>query len=87
MKVVLGLAVFVFGFLVRTYGITTTTKPRLGSYSSTTTTTPLIEAYGNTSTTPRSLTPSARMLMTTVPPEVDPSKFKEQNATRVSTFL
>ncbi|CAN7974733.1 unnamed protein product [Ixodes persulcatus] len=70
MKLVLSLAVFMCGVFWGAYGSASTTTRRMGTNGSTTTTT-------------RPGTPSARMLMTTVPPEEDPSKFKEQNATRV----
>ncbi|XP_040067932.1 uncharacterized protein LOC120841146 [Ixodes scapularis] len=40
MKLALSLAFFVCGVLVRTYGKTTTTRPRLGSYGKTSTTAP-----------------------------------------------
>uniref|UniRef100_V5HDU7 Putative licpodalin-4 1 n=1 Tax=Ixodes ricinus TaxID=34613 RepID=V5HDU7_IXORI len=96
MKLVLSLAVFVCGVLVRTYGTTTTTKPGLGISGSTSTTKPRLGISGSTSTTTRGLgaydftrttTPSlalsVTMAMTTVPPEADPSKYKDQNATRV----
>uniref|UniRef100_V5H221 Putative lipocalin n=1 Tax=Ixodes ricinus TaxID=34613 RepID=V5H221_IXORI len=75
MKLVLSLAVFVCGVLVRAHGRTTTTIPRLGSSSSASTTTHRMGAYSSTSTTKR--------LGTTVPPKKDPSKYKEQNATKV----
>uniref|UniRef100_A0A0K8R766 Putative salivary lipocalin n=1 Tax=Ixodes ricinus TaxID=34613 RepID=A0A0K8R766_IXORI len=96
MKLVLSLAVFVCGVLVRTYGTTTTTKPGLGISGSTSTTKPRLGISGSTSTTTRGLgaydftrttTPSlalsVTMAMTTVPPESDPSKYRDQNATRV----
>uniref|UniRef100_A0A0K8R8H2 Putative salivary lipocalin n=1 Tax=Ixodes ricinus TaxID=34613 RepID=A0A0K8R8H2_IXORI len=70
MKLVLSLAIFVCGVFLETYGSTSTTTRPLGNSGSTTTTKP-------------KGTPSARMIMTTVPPEEDPSKYKEQNATRV----
>nr|AAY66793.1 histamine binding protein [Ixodes scapularis] len=70
MKLVLSLAIFVCGVLLGTYGDKSTTSRPLGN-------------QGSTSTTTRPGTPSARMIATTVPPEEDPSKYKEQNATRV----
>uniref|UniRef100_V5H7P1 Putative licpodalin-4 1 n=1 Tax=Ixodes ricinus TaxID=34613 RepID=V5H7P1_IXORI len=83
MKLVLSLAVFVCGVLWGTNGETSTTTPRVGTSSSTTTTKHPVGAHGSTSTTTRRGTPTAKMMRTTVPPEADPSKFKEQNATRV----
>ncbi|KAM7302234.1 putative 25 kDa salivary gland protein C [Ixodes scapularis] len=70
MKLVLSLAVFVCGVFWGTSGSTSTTTRRVGT-------------YGSTGTTTRPGTRSARMIVTTVPPEEDPSKYKEQNATRV----
>ncbi|CAN7997763.1 unnamed protein product [Ixodes pacificus] len=70
MKLVLSLAIFLCGVFWGTYGeISTTTRP-LGN-------------YGSTSRTTRKGTTGAKMIMTTVSPEVDPTKHKEQNATRV----
>nr|AAY66794.1 salivary histamine binding protein [Ixodes scapularis] len=70
MKLVLSLAIFVCGVLSGTYGEMSTTPRPVGN-------------QGSTSTTTRPGTPSARMITTTIPPEEDPSKYKEQNATRV----
>uniref|UniRef100_A0A6B0V538 Putative salivary lipocalin n=1 Tax=Ixodes ricinus TaxID=34613 RepID=A0A6B0V538_IXORI len=83
MKLILSLAVLVCGVLVRTYGETTTITPRLGSKGSRSTTAPQMKISGSITTTTRPGTPSGRNNMTTIPPEEDPSKFKEQNATRV----
>nr|AAK97816.1 histamine binding protein [Ixodes scapularis] len=70
MKLVLSLAVFVCGVFWGTSGSTSTTTRRVGT-------------YGSTGTTTRPGTRGARMIVTTAPPEEDPSKYKEQNATRV----
>uniref|UniRef100_A0A6B0UXG3 Putative salivary lipocalin n=1 Tax=Ixodes ricinus TaxID=34613 RepID=A0A6B0UXG3_IXORI len=83
MKLILSLAVLVCGVLVRTYGETTTITPRLGSKGSRSTTAPQMKISGSITTTTRPGTPSGRNNMTTIPPEEDPSKSKEQNATRV----
>uniref|UniRef100_A0A0K8RKP7 Putative salivary lipocalin n=1 Tax=Ixodes ricinus TaxID=34613 RepID=A0A0K8RKP7_IXORI len=82
MKLVLSLAVFVCGVFWGTNGETSTTTRRVGTGSTSTTKHPM-GAYGSTSSTTRRGTLSTRMIRTTVPPEADPSKFKEQNATRV----
>uniref|UniRef100_A0A0K8RKP9 Putative salivary lipocalin n=1 Tax=Ixodes ricinus TaxID=34613 RepID=A0A0K8RKP9_IXORI len=83
MKLVLSLAIFVCGIFLETYGSTSTTTSPMGNYGSTSTTKGPMGNSGSTSTTKRTGTPIARMIMTTVHPEEDPSKFKEQNATRV----
>uniref|UniRef100_A0A0K8RMH0 Putative salivary lipocalin n=1 Tax=Ixodes ricinus TaxID=34613 RepID=A0A0K8RMH0_IXORI len=83
MKLVLSLAIFVSGVFWGTYGSTSTTIHPVGNSGSSSTTTRSLRNSGSTRTTTRRGTPSARMIMSTVPPEVDPSKFKEQNATRV----
>nr|AAY66795.1 histamine binding protein [Ixodes scapularis] len=70
MKLALSLAIFVCGVLLGTYGEMSTTFRPLGN-------------QGSTSTSTRPGTPSARMSTNSVPPEEDPSKYKEQNATRV----
>uniref|UniRef100_A0A0K8R9C3 Putative salivary lipocalin n=1 Tax=Ixodes ricinus TaxID=34613 RepID=A0A0K8R9C3_IXORI len=83
MKLVLSLAIFVCGVFLETYGSTSTTIHPVINSGSTSTTKHPIGSTGSTITTKRTGTPSARMIMTTVPPEEDPSKYKEQNATRV----
>uniref|UniRef100_V5GN53 Putative lipocalin n=1 Tax=Ixodes ricinus TaxID=34613 RepID=V5GN53_IXORI len=82
MKLVLSLAIFVSGVFWGTIGETSTTTRRVGTRS-TSTTTHGLGAYDSASTTTRRETLSARIITITVPPEEDPSKFKEQNATRV----
>uniref|UniRef100_A0A0K8R7C6 Putative salivary lipocalin n=1 Tax=Ixodes ricinus TaxID=34613 RepID=A0A0K8R7C6_IXORI len=83
MKLVLSLAIFVCGVVLETYGSTSTTARPVGNSGSTSTTTRPVGNSGSTTTTKPKGTLSARMIMTTVPPEEDPSKYKEQNATRV----
>uniref|UniRef100_A0A0K8RM56 Putative salivary lipocalin n=1 Tax=Ixodes ricinus TaxID=34613 RepID=A0A0K8RM56_IXORI len=83
MKLVLSLAIFVCGVFLETYGSTITTPHTVGNSGSTSTTKRPMGNSGITTTTKPKGTPSARMIMTTVPPEEDPSKYKEQNATRV----
>uniref|UniRef100_A0A0K8RMP9 Putative salivary lipocalin n=1 Tax=Ixodes ricinus TaxID=34613 RepID=A0A0K8RMP9_IXORI len=83
MKLVLSLAIFVCGVFLETYGSTSTTALPVGNSGSTSTTNHPMGNSGSTTTTKPKGTLSARMIMTTVPPEEDPSKYKEQNATRV----
>uniref|UniRef100_A0A0K8R7K2 Putative salivary lipocalin n=1 Tax=Ixodes ricinus TaxID=34613 RepID=A0A0K8R7K2_IXORI len=83
MKLVLSLAIFVCGVFLETYGSTSTTTHPVGNSGSTSTTKRPMGNSGSTTTTKPTGTPSARMIRTTVPPEEDPSKYKEQNATRV----